>query len=227
MNLRTARMAYRLASMAYGRYRNLDKEKQRDLYEAVRAMALNEGRAHEDEERAAQIAALSSRTPKRGKKAREAAAARRQAGAVTRAAHDRLDERRLAFAQAVQDKKVAAKLEKKARKEQRKQKSTKVGAGVGILALLSAIAAAVYYFFVRDDRKDSAPSSAPTHERKNLNPAPVKPVKNAPVKKEPTHGPLSEEPAERDEALLSSIEDQLSTLDTLDDDQRQATDPRH
>ncbi|QYH18981.1 hypothetical protein JKI95_06590 [Corynebacterium aquatimens] len=40
-------------------------------------------------------------------------------------------------------------------------------------------------------------------------------------------GPLGEEPAERDEALLTSIDDQLSTLDTLEDDQRQATAPRH
>ena len=36
-------------------------------------------------------------------------------------------------------------------------------------------------------------------------------------------GPLGEEPAVRDEELLSSIDEQLSTLDTLDDDQRDAT----
>ena len=34
---------------------------------------------------------------------------------------------------------------------------------------------------------------------------------------------LGEEPAERDEQLLSSIDEQLTTLDTLDDDQRDAT----
>lgn len=42
-----------------------------------------------------------------------------------------------------------------------------------------------------------------------------------------TAGPLGEEPAERDEELLASIDEQLTTLDTLDDDQREGTTPRH
>lgn len=40
-------------------------------------------------------------------------------------------------------------------------------------------------------------------------------------------GPLGEEPAQRDEELLASIDEQLTTLDALDDDQREATAPRH
>ena len=40
-------------------------------------------------------------------------------------------------------------------------------------------------------------------------------------------GPLGEDPAVRDEELLASIDEQLTTLDTLEDDQRQATAPRH
>ena len=40
-------------------------------------------------------------------------------------------------------------------------------------------------------------------------------------------GPLGEEPAERDEELLASIDEQLTTLDALDDDQREATAPHH
>lgn len=39
-------------------------------------------------------------------------------------------------------------------------------------------------------------------------------------------GPLGEEPAVRDEALLSSIDEQLTTLDALDNDQREATSSR-
>lgn len=40
-------------------------------------------------------------------------------------------------------------------------------------------------------------------------------------------GPLGEEPAERDEELLASIDEQLTTLDALDDDQREGTAPHH
>jgi|GEM_PF-646203 len=40
-------------------------------------------------------------------------------------------------------------------------------------------------------------------------------------------GPLGEEPAERDEELLTSIDEQLTTLDTLEDSQREVTEPRH
>lgn len=40
-------------------------------------------------------------------------------------------------------------------------------------------------------------------------------------------GPLGEEPADRDEHLLTSIDEQLTTLDTLEDNQRQATSPTH
>lgn len=40
-------------------------------------------------------------------------------------------------------------------------------------------------------------------------------------------GPLGEEPAQRDEELLASIDEQLTTLDALDDDQREGTAPRH
>ena len=41
------------------------------------------------------------------------------------------------------------------------------------------------------------------------------------------HGPLSEDPAERDEELLASIDEQLSSLDALADDQRESTQPRN
>lgn len=217
MNIRTARMVYRLGTMAYGRYRNLDEEKRRNVYEALRAMALNEGAKNDQDD------AVSAALPKK-KVSKKAAEARREAGEVTRAAHDRLDARRAAFATMVQDKKVIKGLEKKAKKEKNKKRRSTIGKSVGILTLLSAIAAAVYYYFFRED--DSKP--APKPGQKNLQPAPVKaPEKKAEeAPKEHSHGPLSEEPAERDEELLSSIDEQLSTLETLDDDQRKATEPR-
>ena len=40
-------------------------------------------------------------------------------------------------------------------------------------------------------------------------------------------GPLGEAPAERDEDLLASIDEQLTSLDTLEDEQREVTEPRH
>ena len=39
MNLRTLGMAYKAASLLYGRYRDMNDEQQRDVYEAMRALA--------------------------------------------------------------------------------------------------------------------------------------------------------------------------------------------
>lgn len=226
MNLRNIRIASAVAGTLFNRYRDLNSEQKRDVYEAVRLMA--RGDNNETDEDTSNFSA-----------------ARLQAGDVTRAAHARLDRRRALFEQDQLDKKEKKKLEK-ALKKQKKQgkkagKSGKSGNGIAlgalILALLAAIAGGIYYFIFGTDSPAAKKAPAKKAPAKKA-PAKKEPQKSAPAKatvqktQPPTqgstraaaakdHGPLSEEPAERDEELLSSIDEQLSTLDTLDDAQRE------
>lgn len=207
MNLRNLRIAAAVGGTLLNRYRELNKEQKRDVYEAVRAMA--RGNNENSEEDTSKFDA-----------------ARLQAGDITRAAHARLDRRRALFEAEQLDKKQKKELEKalkKRQKQDKKKRKNGIFAGVSILALLAAVAGGVYYFIFGTD--------SPTPAKKApAKPAP-KPQPTAQRTQPPTpattdHGPLSEEPAERDEELLSSIDEQLSTLDTLADDQREGTDPR-
>ena len=169
MNLRTIGMAYKAASLLYGRYRDMNDEQQRDVYEAMRALA-----------RPASV----------NEKGEPFDVARLQAGELTRVAHDRLDARRAEFRQAQLEKeakKAAAKLEKKAKKTGKKK-----GGTLRKLGVLAGIAGAVWYFFFRD--------TAP------------KPTTSVSVTTSDTYnGPLGEE---------------MTSLDTLADDQRAGTQPR-
>lgn len=223
MNLRNIRIASAVAGTLFNRYRDLNNEQKRDVYEAVRLMA----RGDNDET---------------NEDTSNFSAARLQAGDVTRAAHARLDRRRALFEQQQLDKKEKKELEKAMKKQKKNKqgkksgKSGKSGNGIAlgalILTLLAAIAGGVYYFIFGTD----SPAAKKTSAKKA--PAKKVPQKSAPTKptvqktQPPTqgstrataakdHGPLSEEPAERDEELLSSIDEQLSTLDTLDDAQRE------
>ena len=121
--------------------------------------------------------------------------------------------------------------EKKGKKQKKDDKSgtgTKgIALGALILALLAAVAGGIYYFVFGTDSPAPA-KKAP--QKPAPKPAPAKPtVRNTQpptmgstrVTTTKDHGPLSEEPAERDEELLGSIDEQLSTLDTLDDAQRE------
>ncbi|MCZ9294311.1 hypothetical protein [Corynebacterium meitnerae] len=172
MNLRTIGMAYKAASLLYGRYRDMNDEQQRDVYEAMRALA-----------RPASV----------NEKGEPFDVARLQAGELTRVAHDRLDARRAEFRQAQLEKeakKAAAKLDKKAGKAGKAKR--KKGGTVRKLGLLAGIAGAVWYFFFRD--------TAP------------KPTTSVRVTTSDTYkGPLGEE---------------MTSLDTLADDQRAGTQPR-
>lgn len=213
MNIRNARLAYKLASHFYGRYRDLNNEQKRNVYEALRVLASPESSGADGE---------------------PFDTARLQAGEVTRSAHDRLDARRAQFRAAQVEKATAKQLEKEAKKEKNKKNAARIGASAGILTVLAAIAGAVYYFFFRDEApaanttKTAKQPAKPAQQKKESNTVTViRPTSSGQETTAPSHGPLSEEPAERDEQLLSSIDEQLSTLDTLDDEQRQATKPRH
>ena len=219
MNLRNIRIASAVAGTLFNRFRELNNEQKRDVYEAVRIMARGENANTEEEDTS------------------KYSAARLQAGDITRAAHARLDRRRALFDAEQLDKKEKKELEKALKKQQKAQKNKKKGGialGALILALLAAVAGAVYYFIFGED------SPAKTKDTKKTTPTPTAAKQTVNKTQPPTkgstrvtvtadkgdHGPLSEEPAERDEQLLSSIDEQLSTLDTLDDDQRSATDQR-
>lgn len=207
MNLRNIRIASAVAGTLFNRYRELNNEQKRDVYEAVRLMARGN-----NEENEADTANFSD--------------ARRQAGDVTRAAHARLDRRRALFEAEQLDKKEKKELEKALKKQKKSGHAKGNSLGALILTLLAAIAGGVYYFVFGNDSKPAkkapqkpAPKPAPAKESvQRTQPPTMDSTREAATK---DHGPLSEEPAERDEALLSSIDEQLSTLDTLDNAQRE------
>ncbi len=219
MNLRNIRLASKVAGTLVNRYRELNNEQQRDVYEAVRLMARGDNGA--DNDGSAGDTAEDTST---------FSAARLQAGDITRAAHARLDRRRAQFEAEQLDKKEKKELEKALKKQEKDAKKGKrkgIAVGALILALLAAIAGAVYYFIFGSD--STAPAKkAPAKKA----PAPKQAAKPTVLHTQPPttgsattgtdHGPLSEEPAERDEELLSSIDEQLSTLDTLDEDEKGA-----
>lgn len=231
MNLRTATIAYRAASTLYGRYRSLNDEQKRNVYEAVRDMARAGGDPKNPDELAKAVVEGEGRLNKKQ------AAARREAGDLTRAAHDRLDRQRALFEATINEKKAKKQAEKQAKRAKTAKQAKAGGISAGVLALLAAIAGGVWYFFFREDnqpkqqpRKDHKPV-VKTGEKKRDDGSVTRTYSTTtdpePAAKTTDHGPLSEEPADRDEALLSSIDEQLSTLDALDDDQRNATEPRH
>ena len=229
MNLRNLTVAYKVANHFFGRYRELNAEQKRNVYEAVRVLANPEASGSDDT---------------------RYSAARREAGPLTRAAHDRLDRQRALFDATQLDKQARQLAEKQAKqvekvkKAQKKKKSTSgIGAGVGILSLLAAIAGAVWYFLFREDTTGTPASRSatarPAHSTTKTATTSTATGSQTGSGKIGTgkigtgdrivdggdHGPLSEEPAQRDEKLLNSIDEQLSTLDTLDDDQRNVTKP--
>lgn len=207
MNLRKIRIASAVAGTLFSRYRDLNNEQKRDVYEAVRLMA--RGNNEENEEDTSNYSD-----------------ARRQAGDVTRSAHARLDRRRALF-EAEQLSKKEKKQAAKALKKQKKSGRAKgIGLGALILSLLAAIAGGIYYFVFGNDSKPAKkapqkPAPKPAQAKPTVQPTQPPTMGSTRVAATKDHGPLSEEPAERDEALLSSIDEQLSTLDTLDDAQRE------
>ncbi|AWB80949.1 hypothetical protein C3B44_00115 [Corynebacterium yudongzhengii] len=120
--------------------------------------------------------------------------------------------------------KARKRAEKKARAKQRRQQRRKVGKNLGIvaavLAALSAVAAAVYWFFFR--QQGQAPATRPPHVEEHAGKKEATLVHTSrseddleaePAEAEPREKLASElaaEPAERDEELLGSIDEQLA-----------------
>ena len=91
MNLRTIGMAYKAASLLYGRYRDMNDEQQRDVYEALTEAIKDDN--IDDLHDLADVPQLEGIYD----------AARQQAGKVTRASHARIDARRALHAATAPD----------------------------------------------------------------------------------------------------------------------------
>lgn len=207
MNLRKIRIASAVAGTLFNRYRDLNSEQKRDVYEAVRLMARANNEENEED-------------------TSNYSDARRQAGDVTRAAHARLDRRRALFEAEQLSKKEKKKAAKALKKQKKSGRAKGIGLGALILPLLAAVAGGIYYFVFGNDSKPAKkapqkPAPKPAQAKPTVQSTQPPTMGSTRVTTTKDHGPLSEEPAERDEALLSSIDEQLSTLDTLDDAQRE------
>ena len=219
------RLALTGATGAYNYYRNMDNRKQREMYDALLG-ALREGKLGEVSEELGidDLEDLYGR-------------ARAQAGELTRDAHDRLDRRRAAFVaagperrarrealkQEAQQLKKGALPGKKAKKAQRKARAGKtVGTMLGAAAAATA-AWAAWEFWLRDKLSENPTTQTDSENTAGGSATLVYSTSTADDDMRPqadmqgAAGPLGEDPAERDEELLSSIDSQLSTLDTLDD----------
>lgn len=238
MNLTTVRIALRGAGAAFDYFRKLDDEKQRAMYDAV-VDAIKNDEVHS----VSDLANLPDIADSR-ELSKLYDAARSEAGAVTRASHDRLDRRRAAFAAAALQRKarrdalkeelknipVVKKAEEAKKKKDRRKRATGVAAAVAGLAALGGAAWALYTFVLTDKLKDRPDTPAADAQRTGTGTGTgtstlvySTSTEDDLARREGSAGPLAEEPAQRDEELLSSIDEQLSTLstmDTLDEDQR-------
>lgn len=236
------KLALKGATGAYGYYRNSNRKRESDIYDSLldnlRKGNLND--LHKD-------ANLDDLEDLIG-------SARLEAGEITRDLHDNLDRRRAAFAAAAPDREARRKALKHDAKA-RKQEHSSGGAGkaIGVVLGLAGAAAAgwaVWEYWLSDKlaendketvktvktvRTETAPASKPAGSSKLVYSTTTEDANRGDANNEMrpkadfggSAGPLGEEPAVRDEELLSSIDEQLTTLDALDDDQREATSPHH
>lgn len=234
MNSTLLRLAVRGATDAYNYLRNSADKREREVYDAL-LEAVKNGRIGEVAEKANidQIEELFTN-------------ARAEAADVTRDIHDRLDRRRAAFAAAAPDRKarrealMSAAAEKVGKKPAKKKgKAGKVVGGLLGAAGLAAAGWALWEFVLAEklDRQAAGKHAyTPEPTRTETGTAGTATLVYSTRTEDDYEkddygkhaaGPLGEEPAVRDEELLSSIDEQLTTLDALDDDQREATAPRH
>lgn len=242
MNLSTLSLALKGANSTLHYLRENGKKKEREIYDSL-LEAVREGKLGEVADDATQdeLEELFS-------------TARLEAGDVTRDIHDRLDRRRAAFAAAAPDREARHEALKHDLRFQEEKKGPSAGKIIGtVLGIAGAAAAgwAVWEYWLKDKlsedsstttkRTTAAPTRTETNSRGTstlVYSTRTEDAKGTSVRNEPGRelrpdadmrgaGPLGEEPAERDEELLASIDEQLTTLDALDDDQREATAPHH
>ena len=218
MNPTTLNLAFKTASNLWSQFNNYREEKSREAY-----TALEEAAQKMDERDNGSFAE-----------------SRRQAGAVTRAAHSRLERALEEFNNYREDaterlndaKEEATKKAKKARKQakkdsqkaqknlkkksakvakkQKKQKSSKGWIFAGIIAVLSAAAGAAYYWLRSNDKPSQTPPRVDDYRGGTQNTAPESTLVYTSTSENDTQSDLVEEGAVRDEELLGSIDEQLA-----------------
>lgn len=235
------KLALKGATGAYAYYRNSNRKRDNDIYESL-VENLRKGNVN-DLHKNANLDDLEDLVD----------TARAEAGDITRDLHDSLDRRRAAFAAAAPDREARRKALKHEAKALKKENSSGgAGKAVGVVLGLAGAAAAgwaVWEYWLSDKLAENRTKTATKTEAKpaatgssklvystrtedaNTASASVTNDSNNDMRPKAdlggAAGPLGEEPAVRDETLLSSIDEQLTTLDALDDDQREATSPRH
>ena len=217
MNPTTLNVAFKTASNLWSQFNNYREEKSREAYTAL-------------EEAAQKMDERDNGT---------FAEPRRQAGAVTRAAHSRLERALEEFNNYREDaterlndaKEEATKKAKKARKQakkdsqkaqknlkkksakvakkQKKQKSSKGWIFAGIIAVLSAAAGAAYYWLRSNDKPSQTPPRVDDFQSASHT-APESTLVYTSTSENDTQSDLVEEGAVRDEELLGSIDEQLA-----------------
>lgn len=207
MNPTTLNVAFKTASNLWSQFNNYREEKSREAY-----TALEEAAQKMDERDNSNFAEP-----------------RRQAGAVTRAAHSRLERALEEFNDYREDaterlndaKEEATKKAKKARKQAKKdsqkaqknlkknKKSSKGWIFAGIIALLSAAAGAAYYWLRSNDKPSQTPPRVDDFQS-GSHTAPESTLVYTSASENDAKSDLVEEGAVRDEELLGSIDEQLA-----------------
>ena len=205
MNPTTLNVAFKTASNLWSQFNNYREEKSREAYTAL-------------EEAAQKMDERDNGT---------FAEPRRQAGAVTRAAHSRLERALEEFNDYREDaterlndaKEEATKKAKKARKQAKKdsqkaqknlkKKSSKGWIFAGIIALLSAAAGGAYYWLRSNDKPSQTPPRVDDFQS-DSHTAPESTLVYTSTSENDTQSDLVEEGAVRDEELLGSIDEQLA-----------------
>lgn len=229
------KLALKGATGAYASYRNSNRKRESDIYDSLldNLRKGNLDNLHKD----ANLDDLEDVID----------SARLEAGEITRDLHDSLDRRRAAFAAAAPDREArrqALKQDAKARKK--KNSSGGAGKAIGIVLGLAGTAFGAWaaWEYWLSDKLAEKDQQTPAKKTTTVKTETAKPAGSSKLVYSTTTedannemrpkadlggsaGPLGEEPAVRDEELLSSIDEQLTTLDALDDDQREATQPHH
>lgn len=196
MNPTAVNMAFKTGSNLWKQLRDYRQEKSRETYtaleEAARQMQKEDNSAFDE--------------------------ARRQAGAVTQAAHSRLERALEEFNNYREDaverfdeaKKEAT---KKAKKQTKKdKKSSKFWTVAGIVALLAAATGAIYAWLRSNDKPSQTPPRVDDYRGGTQNTAPDSTLvyTSTSEAKHEADSDLAEEGAVRDEELLGSIDEQLA-----------------